>query len=134
GFIPTTPHSAAGWRIEPPVSLPSAITVAPAATAAAGPPLEPPGTRSRFQGLRASLNAEVSVDEPIANSSMFSLPRIGAPCALSRATTVASYGGTKFSSIREAHVVRVPSVQMLSFKLTGIPVKGPTSRIGRAHV
>src|SRR5690606_31121726 len=116
---PSARQGAAGGRLGPPVSLPGALPVAPAATAAAGPPLEPPGTRSRFQGLRVSLNAEVSVDEPIANSSMFSLPRIGAPCALSRATTVASYGGTKFSSIREAHVVRVPSVQMLSFKLTG---------------
>ena len=33
--MPTTPQSAAGWRIEPPVSEPSASGTSPAATAAA---------------------------------------------------------------------------------------------------
>ena len=46
------PHRLAGWRIEPPVSVPSASGASPAATAAAEPPLEPPGMRSRSQGLR----------------------------------------------------------------------------------
>ena len=46
------PHSAAGWRIEPPVSVPIAHGASPAATAAAEPPLEPPGTRSGSHGLR----------------------------------------------------------------------------------
>src|SRR5207244_3854786 len=50
--MPTMPHSAAGWRIEPPVSVPSAQGASPAATAAALPPEEPPGTRSRSHGLR----------------------------------------------------------------------------------
>jgi hypothetical protein len=50
--MPVTPHSAAGWRMEPPVSVPVAATQSPAATAAAEPPLEPPGTRSWSQGLR----------------------------------------------------------------------------------
>ena len=50
--MPTTPHSAAGWRIDPPVSVPSAIIASPAATAAALPPELPPGTRSRSHGLR----------------------------------------------------------------------------------
>ena len=34
GFSPTTPHRAAGWRTEPPVSVPMAHTASPAATAA----------------------------------------------------------------------------------------------------
>ena len=46
------PHNAAGWRTEPPVSVPSAHQPSPAATAAAEPPEEPPGTRSVSQGLR----------------------------------------------------------------------------------
>ena len=50
--MPTTPQSDAGWRIEPPVSEPSAQSASPAATAAAEPPLEPPGTVARSQGLR----------------------------------------------------------------------------------
>jgi hypothetical protein len=39
-------------RIEPPPSLPCAIGNMPPATAAAAPPLEPPGERSRSHGLR----------------------------------------------------------------------------------
>ncbi len=68
------PHSPAGWRTEPPVSVPSASGASQAATAAAEPPLEPPGMRSRSQGLRVTWKALFSVDEPIANSSMFVLP------------------------------------------------------------
>jgi hypothetical protein len=48
---PTIPHSAAGCRIEPPVSVPIAHGAAPDATAAAEPPLDPPGTRERSHGL-----------------------------------------------------------------------------------
>src|SRR6266849_484919 len=45
GFKPTTPQNDAGWRIDPPVSEPSVATAISAATAAADPPDEPPGTR-----------------------------------------------------------------------------------------
>jgi hypothetical protein len=45
------PHSAAGWRMEPPVSVPIAQGALPAATAAAEPPDEPPGTRVVSHGL-----------------------------------------------------------------------------------
>ena len=55
-----------------------------AATAAAEPPEEPPGTRAGSHGLRVGLNALFSVDEPIANSSMFVLPSTIAPAASSR--------------------------------------------------
>ena len=41
---PTTPQQAAGMRIEPPESLPSAASTSPAASAAALPPLDPPAT------------------------------------------------------------------------------------------
>ena len=63
------PHSAAGCRIEPPVSVPSAQGASPAATAAALPPEEPPGTRVWSQGFRTGPKAEFSFEEPIANSS-----------------------------------------------------------------
>ena len=49
--MPTTPQNEAGWRMEPPVSLPRASAPMPAATAAAEPPEEPPGTRARSRGL-----------------------------------------------------------------------------------
>src|SRR5436190_18610110 len=65
GFIPTTPHSAAGCRTEPPVSVPSAHTAWPDATAAADPPEDPPGTSDRFHGLWTGPNAEFSFDDPM---------------------------------------------------------------------
>src|SRR5262245_50885088 len=67
GFTPTTPQSAAGCRTEPPVSDPRAAGTMRAATAAAEPPDEPPGTRVRSHGFFAAPNAECSQDEPIAN-------------------------------------------------------------------
>src|ERR1700694_4038775 len=72
--MPTTPVSAAGWRIEPPVSVPSEKTTSPAATATAEPPDEPPGPRSARQGFFTGPNAEFTFELPIANSSRFVLP------------------------------------------------------------
>ena len=74
----------------PPVSLPRAKRHSAAATAAAAPPLLPPGTRSRSHGLRVGWKAEFSVDDPMANSSMFPFPTSTGDCAFSRSTTVAS--------------------------------------------
>ena len=42
GLSPTSPHSLAGMRMEPPPSLACATGTRPAATAAADPPDEPP--------------------------------------------------------------------------------------------
>ena len=53
------PQSAAGCRIDPPVSEPSASGVMPAATATAEPPLDPPGMRS--SGPRIPRRAERGV-------------------------------------------------------------------------
>src|SRR3954471_9215312 len=94
GFTPTTPQNAAGCRTEPPVSDPSAISTMPAATAAADPPDEPPGTRSGASGFRVGPTALLSVDEPIANSSMFDLPTMSAPAGRKRRVAVASNGLT----------------------------------------
>ena len=84
------PQNAAGWRIDPPVSVPVAAGTRPAATAAAEPPDEPPGTRSTSHGLATGPKKLVSLVDPIANSSMFVLPTMTAPAARSCATTVAS--------------------------------------------
>src|SRR5215207_9098661 len=43
GLMPQMPVKAAGWRMEPPVSVPVAAGAMPAATAAADPPDDPPG-------------------------------------------------------------------------------------------
>ena len=50
--MPLMPRKRAGWRIEPPVSVPVAAGTSRAATAAAEPPEEPPGNAARSQGLR----------------------------------------------------------------------------------
>src|SRR4249920_2855738 len=112
--MPVSEVNAAGWRIEPPVSVPVATGANRAATAAAEPPDEPPGTFLISQGFFTGPYQLVSLDEPMANSSMLVLPSITMPACLSRVTTVASYGATKFDNIREAHVVRTPSVQKMS--------------------
>ena len=52
GFSPTSPHSLAGTRIDPPPSLAWATGTIPEATAAADPPLEPPLERPVSQGFR----------------------------------------------------------------------------------
>src|SRR6185369_10394686 len=109
--MPTTLQKAAGWRIEPPVSVPSAAKISRAATAAAEPPELPPGVRSGAYGFWVVKNAEFSVDEPIANSSMLVLPTITAPARSSLATAVASYGGTKPERIFEPQLVSQPWVQ-----------------------
>jgi hypothetical protein len=52
GRTPTTPHHAAGLRTEPPVSSPSVKPQSAVAVAMPEPDDEPPGSWSRFQGLR----------------------------------------------------------------------------------
>src|SRR5690349_17310144 len=99
------PVTAAGWRIEPPVSVPIARGAWKEAIAALDPPDEPPGMRLRSHGLRVGPYAEFSVDEPIANSSMFVLPSMTMPARLMRCEIVASYGGTQPSRIFEPAVV-----------------------------
>jgi len=90
--MPTVAVNAAGWRIEPPVS----VAVAPMHNSAdAEPPEEPPGTSvvlapSRRHGLTTGPKQEVSFDEPIANSSLLSLPSITAPSRQSCEVTVDS--------------------------------------------
>jgi hypothetical protein len=83
------PQNAAGCRTDPPVSLPNAAGTHPEATAAAEPPLDPPATRSGSWGFRVTPETELSVEEPMANSSMFVLPSTTAPASSSRRTAVA---------------------------------------------
>src|SRR5271157_6486668 len=57
GRCPTMPHNAAGSRTEPAVSVPTAATHMPAATAAAEPDDDPPVMRVTSHGFRAGPNA-----------------------------------------------------------------------------
>ena len=92
------PQKLAGWRIEPPVSVPVAPNAACDATAAAEPPDEPPGTSGRLSpgfrhGFSVGLYQLVVVDEPIANSSRLVLPSMTAPACHNFSVTADSYGG-----------------------------------------
>ncbi len=90
---PTRLFSAAGIRIEPQVSLPIPAAAKLAATAAPVPPLEPPGTRSSWYGLRVNPKREPMLVIPYANSCMVALARMTAPASRRRVTRNASWGG-----------------------------------------
>ena len=60
-------------------------------------------------GLRVGPYAEFSVDEPIANSSMFVLPRMTMSASSSLWVTVALYGGIQPCRIFEPQVVGAPA-------------------------
>src|SRR3954453_20365679 len=138
GLIPTVPVKAAGWRIEPPVSVAVAPRQSLAATVAPEPPEEPPGTRCapsmaplspaactleplRRQGETTGPKALVSFDEPMANSSLLSLPSITAPSAQSCDVMVDSYCGSKPRGMFEPAVVTVPLVQNRFLMPSGTP-------------
>src|ERR1700741_4114028 len=84
GLKPTQPQKLAGRRIEPTTCVPSAAGTMPQVTAAAEPLLEPPGVRSRSQGLRVPRGSVA------ANSVVTTLPRITAPASRNAATLAAS--------------------------------------------
>src|ERR1700743_1437140 len=130
--MPTVAVNAAGWRIEPPVSGAVAHMHSERAPAADEPPDEPPGTSrvsdpSRRHGLITGPKCEVSFDEPIANSSLLSLPSITAPSRQSCEVTVDSYGGTKLPRMFEQAVVRTSLVANRSLIPSGMPLSGPPS-------
>src|SRR6185503_18825810 len=96
----------------------------PAATAAAEPPDEPPGTRSRSQGFLTGPKAEFSFDDPIANSSQLVLPMTMAPAPSRRSIAVALYGGWYGPRMRDPHEACIPRTQMLSLIAMGTPARG----------
>src|SRR5699024_710711 len=71
GFKPNKLVKDAGMRIDPPPSLAPATGTIPEATAAAAPPLEPPGEYSVCQGLRVAAWSAGSVRFFNANSGVF---------------------------------------------------------------
>lgn len=116
-----------GPRIEFPVSVPSPTAPKLAATAAAVPPLEPAGTRSRAEGLRVCPgSSELTVSIGLqANSAMFDLASMTAPASRSLRTMKASRGGAESFSERDPAVVGMSTVSKLSFTITGTQCSGP---------
>src|SRR3982075_4055409 len=107
-------------RIDPPPSLPVQNGTMPAATAAAEPPLDPPGVRSGFHGLRGVPQARVLVKAGVPNSGAAVLPTGTAPAARNRATwTESSLTGGRPLKSREPCDVGMPAQSSRSFTPMG---------------
>src|SRR6185436_8334627 len=91
---PKIPANEAGIRIDPPPSVPTCNGPRPAATAAEAPPLDPPGVRSRFQGLRVGPKRRLCVQPIQPKVGVLVLPSMMAPAAFMRSTIGASSVGT----------------------------------------
>jgi hypothetical protein len=91
GLKPNTPQQEQDL-IDPPPSLACAIGTMPAATAAADPPLDPPGVRVRSQGLRVGPNSSGSVVGNNPNSGVLVLATTIRPARLTRETSSVSDG------------------------------------------
>src|SRR5262245_9029905 len=94
GLIPNSPQHDAGMRIEPPPSLPCAAGASPAATAAAPPPLDPPGVPDVSHGFRHGPFSSDSVTAVSPSSGVLVLPITTKPAPFRRRTTAASKSGT----------------------------------------
>ena len=81
GLSPTSPHSLAGMRIEPPPSLACATATMPLATAAADPPDEPPVECPVCHGLRAGGKLSGSVVTVVPSSGTLVRPSGTKPAA-----------------------------------------------------
>ncbi len=126
GLSPNRPQHAAGMRIEPAPSAPSAAGTSPAATAAAEPPLEPPGVRSRSHGLRVTPQVADSVNGHRPSSGIVVLPTTTMPASRSRRTTSASEGARRVIA-PVPRLVTWPSRSISSLTASGTPSSGPSS-------
>ena len=98
----------------------------PAATAAAEPPLDPPGLKPCFHGFCVAPNASPSVNGKIASSGRCVRPTITAPAARRRFTTSASWAAG-WSKAREPCIDTSPAMSTLSLIATGTPSSGRLS-------
>ena len=94
GRKPTTPHSAAGMRSEPPVSEPVHSGSRSHASAAAEPPEEPPALSAGLNGLPVAPHTGLRVLAPAPMSGTLVLAVTMAPARFSRATRPLSCAGT----------------------------------------
>ncbi len=131
GLSPNRPQHAAGMRIEPAPSVPSAAAARPAATAAAEPPLDPPAMRDGSHGLRVAPKASDSVVASASSSGTCVLPISTAPAARSRRTTSASAAaGGPWPS--EPCAVIWPAMSVSSLMAIGTPLSGGRVRAAPA--
>ena len=97
-------------RSEPPMSLPVARVVLPAASAAPEPPDEPPGVTAKFHGLRVMPHSFDQVMEALENSGVVLRAWTIAPASSSRWTVMEVWSGTKSRSSSEPLLVGLPAM------------------------
>src|SRR5712691_1581228 len=120
GLNPISPVQAAGMRTLPPVSVPSATSASPAATAAALPPDEPPTVRPGAAGF---LTTGVVTPKPPA--SVWVTPTMRAPASRNWRTAGASVSAVRSENSGWPAVKGRPATAMLSFTATRMPARGP---------
>src|SRR3954462_2787993 len=116
-FRPTIPQQAAGTRIEPAVSVPNATSAISVASATAFPEDDPPGIKSRLNGLTGVPKYSFIPDVATANSVRFVLPTI---CTFRwRAIAIQAASACAGLCVRrknsEPAVVMTPLTSILSF-------------------
>src|SRR5688572_1853523 len=113
GFSPVRFCAFDGAVIEPPVCVPMPDTASRPATAVAVPVEQPPGLVDGFDGVHAFTVVTTPfgvVARVVASGPIWVLPSTMPPAAVSRATAVASNGGTKSAKTYELAVVATPAV------------------------
>src|ERR1700688_2183682 len=127
------PQSAAGTRVDPPVSDPRPQLTIPAAMAAAVPPEEPPGIRVLSYGFFTgpANDDRLVLVMPNASSCMLALPIMMTPAFKSFCSDGALPPGCAFCSAGVPPDVGISAVLMLSLTTMGRPASG--SGPGRLH-
>ena len=109
------------------MSDPVASGVMPAASAAADPPLDPPGSNAAFHGLRVTPHIRLEVQNVISNSGVSVRAWKIAPAARSRSMIGSSRSGTLSCISSEPFVERLPAIAASSLMATGSPSSGRAS-------
>ena len=124
GRTAVVPQHAEGQRNEPPRSEPTPSGVIPVASAAASPPLDPPGVRAGSHGLRVGPWRALSVCQRSPRSGALVRANGIAPTARRFATEGASCGAVISASATTPCVVGEPARSMDSFTVNGTPWNG----------
>src|SRR5436190_11277557 len=114
------------------MSLPTSSGVSPAASAAAPPPVDPPGVRAGSQGFTVRPKIGLSACQSARTGGTFVLPRTTAPAARTRVVAGASCSDTNPDHSGTPTVVRRPLTLIDSFNVIGRPRSAPVSPRARA--
>src|SRR5690349_24223901 len=133
GLRPTSPHSLAGIRIDPPPSPACATATMPLATPAAEPPDEPPVEYPVCHGLRAGGKLSASVVTVVPSSGTLVRPRGMKPAARNCPARYEVTGhATSFSGPSPKAITSPATRQPRSLSRIGTPRNGPSGSVPAA--